>query len=240
MSERDDFLARWSRRKLDGKRAETGPKLSPEPSDDAAAEAQAAALSGEPTAGPDDLLDLPSLEELTLESDIAIFFRKGVPEALRNAALRRMWSLDPGIRDFVGDARDYAYDWNTPGGVPGFGPILASDNAYAMLDTMFTRVGEAPDESPAARPPGPADGGETEAESAPSPDDEQGPETGGLAASAALKGPGSPDRAGGPLMPARGGNPDPTEPRTIENLGAKPDRPDPPARPRRHGGAQPV
>jgi hypothetical protein len=78
----------------------------------------------EPELGPDDLAKLPSLEELTADTDITVFLRKGVPESLRNAALRRMWSLDPKIRDFVSEAREYAYDWNTPGGVPGFGGPL--------------------------------------------------------------------------------------------------------------------
>ena len=38
-----------------------------------------------------------------------------------------MWALDPKIRDYVGEARDYAYDWNTPGGVPGSGPVPWQD-----------------------------------------------------------------------------------------------------------------
>ena len=59
------------------------------------------------------------MDELTPETDITVFLRKGVPEFLKNAALRRMWSLDPAIRDYVSEAREYAYDWNVPGGVPG-------------------------------------------------------------------------------------------------------------------------
>jgi hypothetical protein len=56
-----------------------------------------------------------------------------VPEPLRNAALRRMWSLDPKIRDFVSEAREYAYDWNVPGGVPGSGPLQATAEEVARM-----------------------------------------------------------------------------------------------------------
>ena len=59
--------------------------------------------------------------------------------------------LDPAIRDFVGHARDYAYDWNTPGGVPGSGTIH-SDEAMAMVRHVFG-------ERDAARSGRPADSG---------------------------------------------------------------------------------
>jgi Protein of unknown function (DUF3306) len=80
---------------------------------------------------------LPPVEELTAESDFGAFLRQGVPERLRNAALRRMWALDPAIRDHVGDARDYAWDWNVPGGVPGGGPLLPCDRVEETLQRMF-------------------------------------------------------------------------------------------------------
>jgi hypothetical protein len=37
-------------------------------------------------------------------------------------ALREIWRTDPAVRDFVGPA-DYAWDWNTPGDAPGYGPL---------------------------------------------------------------------------------------------------------------------
>jgi hypothetical protein len=76
----------------------------------------------------------PKLEDFTPQTNLADFMRKGVPQALRLAALRKAWVLDPAIRDFVNDARDYAYDWNTPGGAPGYGPLNATpDEVKAML-----------------------------------------------------------------------------------------------------------
>jgi hypothetical protein len=57
-----------------------------------------------------------------------------------------MWSLDPAIRDYVGDARDYAYDWNTPGGVPGFGAIEPSYDIEGTIARMFSGPQEPKDE----------------------------------------------------------------------------------------------
>ena len=86
-----------------------------------------------PELSAEELVRLPDVEDLTAASDLTQFLRKGVPKALRNAALRRMWTLDPAIRDYLGEAREYAYDWNTPDGVPGSGPLLASDDVEAMV-----------------------------------------------------------------------------------------------------------
>jgi Protein of unknown function (DUF3306) len=121
-----DFLSRWSRRKLDTR---APPESTPEPQPDPA--------PAEPDLTPEEIAALPKPDELTPETDLTVFFRKGVPELLRNAALRRMWSLDPAIRDHVGDARDYAYDWNVPGGVPGNGPLLPTDDVDAMVRQVF-------------------------------------------------------------------------------------------------------
>ena len=74
-----------------------------------------------------DLASLPPIEALTAQSDFSVFLRPGVPSVLRNAALRRMWSLDPAIRDYIGPA-DYQWDFNAPGGLPfGFAEELRGD-----------------------------------------------------------------------------------------------------------------
>ena len=112
------FLARWSQRKQEAKQ--------PEPKRDTPAEETGVAPEKvtEAAAEPEfDLSSLPKLEELTETTDITAFLRKGVPEHLRNAALRKSWALDPAIRNYVNPALEYAYDWNTPGGVPGGGEL---------------------------------------------------------------------------------------------------------------------
>jgi hypothetical protein len=114
MTEEPGFLARWSRRKrrLERDPAEPPPLAhTPDPAPEA------------PTFDP---ASLPPVDSLTLASDLSAFLRTEVPAALRNAALRRIWSLDPGIRDFVGPA-DYAWDFNAPDGVPGFAGSLAGE-----------------------------------------------------------------------------------------------------------------
>ena len=130
-----EFLSRWSRRKLEIKRAdEAAPPEPPEATPDAAPAAE--------ELSPEELAALPPVESLTAESDIGAFLRKGVPQALRNAALRRAWALDPEIRDYSGDARDYAYDWNVPGGVPGSGPLDADTDLARMVEDVFGRQHE--------------------------------------------------------------------------------------------------
>lgn len=127
MSE-DGFLSRWSRRKRAAEAgqpmAEPGaPPASPPAAPPVAATRADAPVPEEP---PFDPASLPPIESLTVESDFGAFLRKGVPAALRHAALRKAWSLDPAIRDFVGPA-DYAWDYNAPDGVPGFGLELPGD-----------------------------------------------------------------------------------------------------------------
>jgi uncharacterized protein DUF3306 len=124
------FLARWSQRKQEAKRSEQDAPVakSDVPSDPLlAADAQ-----------PEfDLSSLPKLEEITATTDISAFLRKGVPEQLRNAALRKSWALDPAIRNYVSPALDYAYDWNTPGGVPGSSEIGAGVDVARMVSQIM-------------------------------------------------------------------------------------------------------
>ena len=147
------FLARWSQRKQEAKQ--------PEPKQDAPA--ATSDVSSEPIAEVEaepefDLSTLPKLEELTETTDITGFLRKGVPEHLRNAALRKSWALDPAIRNYVNPALDYAYDWNTPGGVPGNGELGAGIDVARMVSQI---MGSGPAESPI-----PADGPAIEQEGA--------------------------------------------------------------------------
>jgi hypothetical protein len=134
------FLARWSQRKQEAKQPE---REAP------AAEAEiAAAPAAEAEATPEfDLSSLPSLDELTSETDMTAFLRKGVPEHLRNAALRKSWALDPAIRNYVNPALDYAYDWNTPGGVPGNSELGAGIDIARMVSQIMG-TGEKPAEPP--------------------------------------------------------------------------------------------
>jgi hypothetical protein len=73
-----------------------------------------------------DVANLPSIESIGAGSDIGAFLAADVPAELTLAALRRAWSADPTIRDFLGLAEN-SWDFDAPGGVPGFGSITRED-----------------------------------------------------------------------------------------------------------------
>ncbi|MFY9958049.1 MAG: DUF3306 domain-containing protein [Bradyrhizobium sp.] len=93
------FLARWSRRKREAKAVAnvpppTEPAGTPNPPPLAAAE--------NPPDAEVDLSSLPPIDSIDAATDITAFLRKGIPQELGRAALRRAWAADPAIRDFVG------------------------------------------------------------------------------------------------------------------------------------------
>jgi hypothetical protein len=135
MSDRDDdFLARWSRRK---RAARSGEDHTPDEEAHAAPEAESD--SQLPPAAAEPTEPLPSLNDLTADSDLAAFLRNGVPAALKNAAMRKMWSLDPTIRDYIGPS-EYAWDFNRPGSMAGFGPLAAGKSVADFLSTVSRAI----------------------------------------------------------------------------------------------------
>jgi hypothetical protein len=128
-NEGKSFLSRWSQRKQEAKQPERDEPVEADVPSTPVAESEA-----EPEF---DLSSLPKLEDLTETTDITVFLRKGVPESLRNAALRKSWALDPAIRNYVNPALDYAYDWNTPGGVPGSSEIGAGVDIARMVSQIM-------------------------------------------------------------------------------------------------------
>jgi Protein of unknown function (DUF3306) len=124
------FLSRWSQRKQEAKQPD---RDAPAPD----ADEPSAPVAESETEPEFDLSSLPKLEDLTATTDITAFLRKGVPESLRNAALRKSWALDPSIRNYVNPALDYAYDWNTPGGVPGSSEIGAGMDVARLVSQIM-------------------------------------------------------------------------------------------------------
>ena len=51
--------------------------------------------------------------------------------------LRKSWALDPAIRNYVNPALDYAYDWNTPGGVPGSSELGAGMDVARLVSQIM-------------------------------------------------------------------------------------------------------
>jgi hypothetical protein len=147
MNDREDFLSRWSRRKRDVEKESAKPEdeiPAANPAEQApAVEAEAARESDanlgsekkeEPTF---DLASLPSIESITAETDIRPFLAAGVPAGLRQAALRRVWSADPAIRDFIGIAENQ-WDFTPGGNAPGFDFSTPSEEIRRAVVKMFT------------------------------------------------------------------------------------------------------
>jgi uncharacterized protein DUF3306 len=135
----EDFLTRWSRRKHDaveteqaegtpGKREVVPENAVPE-NETPFVEGSEGDKSSEPVF---DLKSLPPIESITAATDIRPFLAPGVPVHVARAALRRAWSADPRIRDFVGLA-DYDWDYHTPGSAAGFGPLEMTDELRRMV-----------------------------------------------------------------------------------------------------------
>lgn len=138
MSE-EEFLARWSRRKRESQ-ADIAPAKPAEAQPAPPSEAKDGEKDGESAF---DLASLPSIDEINAATDITAFLRKGIPQELSRAALRRAWAADPAIRDFVGLAEN-AWDFNDPTAMPGFGPLdCSSEELAALVDRIVGGVREA-------------------------------------------------------------------------------------------------
>ncbi len=158
MSERETFMARWSRRK----RASAQESEAAEPSAPADATAEAAqegedALASAVGPGPDaaesPLPQLPPIESIVAESDVRAFLAPGVPPELTRAALRRAWSADPKIRDFIGLSEN-SWDFNDPSAIPGFGPLELTDELRREIARMIGRsLGENAPDTPSPSAP---------------------------------------------------------------------------------------
>ena len=183
MSDPENFLSRWSRRKLeveadgqpraDGTVGEPEPNPSarpresgdPEPQKETPAVAsldsrlrgnergQSVDDNKEPAF---DITTLPSLESIGAETDIRVFLQKGVPADLTRAALRRAWTADPNIRDFI-EMAENQWDFATGKDLPGFGPLQATDDVHKMVREIFGEGLKPPVEAEAKTLPGAAE-----------------------------------------------------------------------------------
>jgi len=119
MSTKEPFLGRWSRRKREESEADRDAVASggdeTAPTDAAEDEAEDAANANQKM-----LDELPEIDSLEKDSDFTVFMKVGVPEALRNRALRKLWLSDPVLANLDG-LNDYDED---------YGAILREGAAY--------------------------------------------------------------------------------------------------------------
>jgi hypothetical protein len=135
MSDDESFLARWSRRKRGAAAKIRGEPKPGKVVGDPAREAPAASLPPDEAQPLFDPASLPPVESIGAGSDIRAFLAAGVPADVMRAALRRAWSSDPAIRDFIGLSEN-SWDFNASGGVPGFGAVKAEDARRLLAQVM--------------------------------------------------------------------------------------------------------
>jgi hypothetical protein len=121
------FLSRWSRRKAELRRQD---RQADSAADDAQPQEDEAEI---------DPATLPSIESLTEESDFSLFLKKGVPPALRAAALRKLWLIEPSVVNYE-PLVDYAWDFTAP----GYGELLPSDDVAKMAQQVFSGFSQQP------------------------------------------------------------------------------------------------
>jgi hypothetical protein len=154
--EREDFLARWSRRKS---QARNGEPL-PEPAEDTDEEPVGTAPAGDAPltldedaaagdTGADEEIELPPLESLHENSDYSAFLRDGVPDDVRQKALQKLFhSPKFNVRDGLDD-----YDWDFTNPEP-LGDVITAEMRYRMRRELERLAGldddeETPQDSPA-------------------------------------------------------------------------------------------
>jgi hypothetical protein len=144
------FLSRWSRRKAEARRE-------PPPVAEPVVEAEVPALEIDPAT-------LPPIESLTAESDFSLFLKKGVPPAMRAAALRKLWLVEPSVVNYQALV-EYNWDFNAP----GYGELLPTDDIAQMAQRVFS--GFSQDPKPEDQPPAAA-GDEAVPQALPAPQEE--------------------------------------------------------------------
>ncbi|HYA05438.1 MAG TPA: DUF3306 domain-containing protein [Xanthobacteraceae bacterium] len=153
------FVERWSRRKHAATQAPAG-VASARKADEAtnAPTEMHRDPASDPGPPPFDPASLPPIESINAASDVRAFLAPGVPVELARAALRRAWTTDPAIRDFVGIAENQ-WDFTQPDGIPGFGQLKVTEELRrAVLELCGDVAGGsagAPDQDSAATKHGP-------------------------------------------------------------------------------------
>jgi hypothetical protein len=149
------LLARWSQRKLEGETGAATPSEAPEPAEVASVgtpESLEAALTD---------ADMPPLESLGEDSDYRGFLSPKVSEALRKAALRKLFRQSR--FNAVDGLDDYAEDYTS------FEPLgdLVTHEMRRMLERARKALEEGGEAEPAAAPEAAASGAEPVEEPAP-------------------------------------------------------------------------
>lgn len=153
----EGFLSRWSRRKRENHPVgEEGEDNAMAPADVAEGQ-EGARLEGQdgPAEDPElaanrEAAEAVDLESLTYESDFTVFMKRGVPDALKNAALRKLWRSNPdlavldGLNDYDTDFRtaETAMDGFKSAWKVGRGYADKAEEVAAEMESRSARVAE--------------------------------------------------------------------------------------------------
>jgi hypothetical protein len=136
MSADESFLTRWSRRKRGAATAGRDRPTAERIEDCTPCATSEAPNSAQEPGALVDLASLPPIESIGAGSDVRAFLTPGVPADLAHAALRRAWSAEPAIRDFIGLSEN-SWDFTAPDGVPGFGSVTGEE-VRRLLDQLLS------------------------------------------------------------------------------------------------------
>jgi hypothetical protein len=134
-----DFLARWSRRKLEARATDAEPASIPAETSPAACSPDGAAVQpAEPQRELTDA-DMPPLETLGADSDYAVFMSPGVSDGLRRLALRKLFNqpdfnVTDGLNDYDDDYTQFA--------------SLGNVVTHEMKRMLLRELAGSPDETP--------------------------------------------------------------------------------------------
>ena len=110
-----NFLSRWSKKKSKQKtQIENSKPKQIDPESSTETENQSSLVEENDKLNDEELLkkyNLPNPEKIKTEKSLDVFFKEGVPDRLRQIALRRVWRLNPIIRFADAEINDYHEDF---------------------------------------------------------------------------------------------------------------------------------
>ena len=114
----ENFLSRWSKKKSKQKSEQEISKIESadfnSSQDDEVSKSSTSEVSENDKLNDDELLkkyNLPNPEKIKKEKSLDVFFKDGVPDRLRQIALRRVWRLNPIISFADAEINDYHEDF---------------------------------------------------------------------------------------------------------------------------------
>ena len=110
----ENFLSRWSKKKSKQTQIENFNSKQIDPKSSSETENQSSLDEENDKLNDEELLkkyNLPNPEKIKTEKSLDVFFKEGVPDRLRQIALRRVWRLNPIIRFADAEINDYHEDF---------------------------------------------------------------------------------------------------------------------------------